>query len=134
MHHKFPQKVLFKHCDPAGIVFYPCFFEMINDAVEDMLANLLDWPFEEIVPKHGIPTASISVQFRAPCRHGDHLELRINAVRIGKSSLTLKTCAFAAEELRFEADHTLVYVGEDCRSNPWPESIRQKINGLMEGT
>ena len=64
MHHKFPQKVLFKHCDPAGIVFYPCFFEMINDAVEDMFANLLDWPFEEIVPKHGTPTASISVQFQ----------------------------------------------------------------------
>ena len=28
------QKVLFKHCDPAGIVFYPRYFEMINDCVE----------------------------------------------------------------------------------------------------
>ena len=26
--------VAFRHCDPAGIVFYPRYFEMINDFVE----------------------------------------------------------------------------------------------------
>lgn len=30
----FTQKVLFKHCDPAGIVFYPRYFEIINDCIE----------------------------------------------------------------------------------------------------
>ncbi|MEL6103010.1 MAG: acyl-CoA thioesterase, partial [Pseudomonadota bacterium] len=28
MSFQFLQKVLFKHCDPAGIVFYPRYFEM----------------------------------------------------------------------------------------------------------
>jgi 4-hydroxybenzoyl-CoA thioesterase len=45
MHYQFFQKVLFKHCDPTGIVFYPRFFEMINDAVEAMFSDLLDRPF-----------------------------------------------------------------------------------------
>ena len=29
------RKVRFEHCDPAGIVFYPRYFEMINGTVED---------------------------------------------------------------------------------------------------
>src|SRR5260370_493059 len=28
-------QVLFRHCDPAGIVFYPRYFEMVNDLVEE---------------------------------------------------------------------------------------------------
>ena len=28
-----PQKVQFKHCDPAGIVFYPRYFELLNDTL-----------------------------------------------------------------------------------------------------
>ena len=27
------RKVRFQHCDPAGIVFYPRYFEMINSVV-----------------------------------------------------------------------------------------------------
>ena len=49
MHFTYKQKVLFKHCDPAGIVFYPRFFEMINDAVEALFSDVLNWPFEYLV-------------------------------------------------------------------------------------
>ena len=38
----FLQKVQFKHYDPAGIVFYPRFIEMINDAVEAMFDIVID--------------------------------------------------------------------------------------------
>ena len=31
----FPQKVRFQHCDPAGIVFYPRYFEMLNTTIEE---------------------------------------------------------------------------------------------------
>lgn len=133
MHFQFPQKVLFKHCDPAGIVFYPRFFEMINDAVEAMFSDALGWPFEDIHPDQGVPTASISVQFKAPCRHGDQLMLAIEIKAIGTSSLTLKTRATAPDQLRFEADHTLVCVGADGRPTAWPDDMRHKITGLMEG-
>ena len=45
----FLQKVQFKHCDPAGIVFYPRFIEMINDAVEAMFDEAIGWPFEVLL-------------------------------------------------------------------------------------
>ena len=29
------QRVRFQHCDPAGIVFYPRYFEMLNATIEE---------------------------------------------------------------------------------------------------
>lgn len=34
MEFSYRQKVLFMHYDPAGIVFFPRYFEMMNDCVE----------------------------------------------------------------------------------------------------
>ena len=46
--YEMPQKVLFKHCDPAGIVFFPRYFEMMNDCVEAFFDKVVEWPFEDI--------------------------------------------------------------------------------------
>ena len=132
MHFSIQQKVLFRHCDPAGIAFYPRIFEMINDAVEAMFSDCLDWPFEAMHPFHAVPTAAMNIRFQAPCRHGDRLELRLTIKELGASSLALNTKALAGEGLRFEADQTLVCVGADTRPARWPETVRQKITDLME--
>ncbi|MEM9578580.1 MAG: thioesterase family protein [Pseudomonadota bacterium] len=132
MHFSYPQKVLFKHCDPAGIVFYPRFFEIINDAVEAMFSEALGWPFEEIHPEAGVPTAAFNVRFKAPCRHGDHLVLRLELTRLGGSSLSLTTRAMRQDTLCFEADQTLVCVGAEGRPVPWPGPVRARIKELME--
>ena len=132
MHFTFPQKVLFKHCDPAGIVFYPRFFEMINDAVEAMFSDLLGWPFEDIHPTGGVPTAAFNVQFKTPCRHGDHLELHLSLTRLGNSSLSLTTRAMRQGDLCLEAEQTLVCVDHDGRPTPWPKHVRTTIKDLME--
>ena len=38
-------EVRFRHCDPAGIVFYPRYFEMINDFVEEWFDKGMGLPF-----------------------------------------------------------------------------------------
>ncbi|MHA3914606.1 acyl-CoA thioesterase [Halovulum sp. GXIMD14793] len=133
MNFRFSQKVLFKHCDPAGIVFYPRYFEMINDAIEVMFSDLLNWPFEDIHQNGAVPTAAFDVNFDAPSRHGELLDLDLTLLVIGGSSLTLRTEARCKAELRFIAGQTLVYVNSDGRPQKWPESIREKINKLIEG-
>lgn len=132
MHFCFPQKVLFKHCDPAGIVFYPRYFEMLNDAVEAMFNDVLKWPFEEIHRQQAVPTVAMDIQFKAPSRHGDLLTLQITVEAIGGSSLSLRTRAISDEQTRFEVRHTLVYVGPDGKPTRWPDHIRQIVNGLIE--
>ncbi len=134
MDFRFPQKILFKHCDPAGIVFYPRYFEIINDAVEAMFSDLIGWPFEDMHKGAGVPTATISVDFTAPSRHGDQVELVISIVKLGRSSMVLKTVAMAGEEIRFIADHVLVCINEQGRPRSWPEDVRRRVNSIMEET
>jgi len=71
----YEEKVVFRHCDPAGIVFFPRYFEMINDCVESFFSEVLDWPFEVFLENAGIPTAEINTRFTAPSRHGDKLSI-----------------------------------------------------------
>lgn len=127
----FPQKVLFKHCDPAGIVFYPRYFEMLNDAIEAMFDQALDWSFAQMHPAHGIPTATVTMDFKAPSRLGDDLVLHVAIRKLGRSSMTLQTVALAGTQVRFVADQVLVCV-EDGRPMPWPPSVRALAQALAE--
>lgn len=131
-HFSYPQKVLFKHCDPAGIVFYPRFFEMINDAVEALFDEVIGWPFEVIHKTGAVPTRSFDVDFKRPCRHGDMLRLNLLLMDLGRTSLTLETRAMAGEELRFTARQVLVHVGADGRPLSWPETTKNTIAQVME--
>ena len=121
----FPQKVLFKHCDPAGIVFYPRYFEMLNDCVEAFFDEVLGLPFETLHATGGVPTAEITTRFLAPSHHGNHLIIALTVTRVGRSSLGLMFTADCGDEPRFTARSTLVLLGENGRPRPWPEGVRQ---------
>ena len=131
-HFAYRQKVLFKHCDPAGIVFYPRYVEMLNDTTEAMFSELLDWPYESMHPDSGVPTASLKVDFKAPSRHGDWLDFNVTIERIGGSSITFTIVGQAGEDVRLTAELTLVLINEVGRPKRWPDTIRQKVNQLLE--
>ncbi|PIE10362.1 MAG: thioesterase [Rhodobacterales bacterium] len=128
------QKVLFKHCDPAGIVFYPRYFEMINDTVEAYFEERLDYPFHELIPAHGVPTVAIDTEFHAPSRHGDALVISLVVTRVGHSSVTLKQQALCGAEPRFTTTLTLVHVDQSGSPQAWPEPVVSKMRRDQEGT
>ena len=121
-----PQKVLFKHCDPAGIVFYPRYFEMINDCIEAFFDHI-GHPFESLHQTGAIPTAEITTRFLAPSRHGDLLSLDLDITRLGNASLGLEIAARAGDQVRLIANSTLVYVDMTVRPTGWPDPIRQAL-------
>ena len=131
---EYPQKVLFKHCDPAGIVFFPRYFEMLNDCMEAFFATELDWPWEALHGRGAVPTAQIETRFTAPSKHGDHLVLRLSILSVGRSSLSYRMTASCDDQLRFDARATLVNVNVDGRPAPWPDAIRTKLTDRMEQT
>lgn len=133
MQFQFHQKVLFKHCDPAGIVFYPRFFEMMNDCVEAFF-DTIGTPFESLHDAGGVPTAQISTTFHAPSRHGDRLVIALEVTRIGTSSLGLSLDASAGDHPRFSATSTLVYVDQTGRPQPWPSDIRTAMTPYLRST
>ena len=130
---EFPQKVLFKHCDPAGIVFFPRYFEMINDCTEAFFACAVHWPFEELLRSGGIPTASISTKFTAPCRHGEELVMTLEVERLGRTSIDLKTTTTCHSELRLVSQSRLVRVDLSGRPERWPDEARLRFQEIMDG-
>ena len=126
------QKVLFKHCDPAGIVFYPRYFEMMNDAVEDFFDRVVGLPFESMHATHGVPTVAITTEFRAPSRHGDLLRIRVLPTDLGTTSVDLTLRATCGDETRFETRTTLVYLDLAAgRPTRWPEGVRETIRAHL---
>ncbi|MEL6598326.1 MAG: thioesterase family protein [Pseudomonadota bacterium] len=128
----FAQKVLFKHCDPAGIVFYPRYFEMMNDCVEAFFDEVLRAPFEDIHASGGVPTAQIATRFTAPSRHGDHLILTLRVEKVGRTSFDYRMSATCGSERRFETTATLVHITSAGRPTPWPEPIRETLSAQKD--
>ncbi|MGB0900340.1 acyl-CoA thioesterase [Halocynthiibacter sp.] len=126
------QKVKFKHCDPAGIVFYPRYFEMINDTVEAWFEDILEHPFAEIHPKNAVPTGDIQTRFTAPSKLGDILNITLEIQRIGTASLALQIETECEGQARFIAALTLIYVNNQGKSEAWPDALRARILTEME--
>ena len=132
MTYRVQQKVLFKHCDPAGIVFYPRYFEIVNDAMETFFADALATPWETFHRDRACPTVDIRCAFEAVSRHGDMLDLAIDVQRLGRTSATVLVAATCGGEVRFRATLTLVCIARDTmRPDPWPEETRARLEGHL---
>ncbi|EPC01854.1 hypothetical protein L861_19580 [Litchfieldella anticariensis FP35 = DSM 16096] len=124
------RKVRFQHCDPAAIVFYPRYFEMINSVIEDYFAEVVEVDFRAMhVERHvGVPTVSIETHFHAPSHLGDELEFSLEPTAVGTTSLTLSIRACCGDEARLSCQSTLVFVDMDSgRPIPWPDAMRQRL-------
>lgn len=127
------RKVLFKDCDPAGIVFFPRYFEMISDVTEAFFETALDVPYPELLKTHGVPTVQIEASFPAPSHHGDILQILVVCETVGRTSLRLGLTATCAGQTRFSAKSTLVYVNKAGKPQPWPDTLRAALRAHMQG-
>ncbi|WP_295311299.1 thioesterase family protein [Roseobacter sp.] len=128
-------KVLFQHCDPAGIVFYPRYFEMVNQTVEEWHEVGLGHSFAQMHLErgHGVPTVSIGAEFSAPSRMGDILTWRLRVTKLGRTSAHLHVEAHCANELRMTATPVLVSVDMSTgRPVPWPDAMRSRITTFLQ--
>ena len=98
--------IRFHHCDPAGVAFYPEYFVLFNELVEDWFNLGLDVDFASFHTRErlGFPVVRIESDFCSPAKIGETLRLRLSVKRIGKSSITLKMDAMGkGDELRVQA-------------------------------
>jgi 4-hydroxybenzoyl-CoA thioesterase len=130
---RFEEEILVRwaHTDPAGIVFYPRYFEMINALVEDWFAGPVGCDFETLHGKlgTGVPTLSIECEFARPSRLGDRLVFELGVERMEESSFTLDVVATDRDgEQRVKARLILVCIDlETGRARPIPEEIRSQM-------
>lgn len=115
--HRTGLDISFKHCDPAGIVFYPRYTEMVNDVVEHWFKHGLGCDFATLHGPRGIaiPVVKLQMDFKSPGFLGETLVAELAVERLGTSSLGLRIAlrgpgAAGDHALKLVATLTLVFV------------------------
>jgi len=124
-----PRMIRFSDCDPAGIVFYPQYFVMLNGLVEDWVSEGLGIDYHAFISERriGLPTVRLEADFRAVSRMGDRVVLGLAVERLGSRSMTLALRCFdaASGELRMQVKQVLVTTSlESHRAVEIPQDMR----------
>jgi 4-hydroxybenzoyl-CoA thioesterase len=127
-------QVELNHCDPAGIVFYPRYFEMTNSVVENFFADEVGMSFAQmhnVGTRNGVPTVHLEADFMAPSRLGDKVAFTLIVRKLGSSSVAVEITGRMGEELRLRAQLTLVWI-DNMKAARWPEALRARLAEHLE--
>jgi 4-hydroxybenzoyl-CoA thioesterase len=122
--------IRFHHCDPAGIVFYPQYFVLFNELVEDWFNHglAIDFAAFHAVERLGVPMAHVDCDFLSPSKIGEVLRMRLAVKAIGTSSLTLAVEARSGDEVRVRATLVVVLASMDThRPVPIVPPLRDRL-------
>ena len=127
------RQVEFNHCDPAGIVFYPRYFEMLAATTERFFADVVDYGFG--TADMSVPLGDVHASFTAPSRLGEWLDFSLSINEIGKTSVTFAITCTCAEQTRFVATLTLIHANPaKGKSAPWPDRVRTAMGPYLTDT
>ena len=121
------------HCDPAGMVFFPQYFVMLNNCIEVWFTQGLNIPYAELIAKRriGLPTVSLASRFVKPSYMGEHISFSFVVKRIGPRSINLEVNVHGAgdsADVRAVFEQTLVATSLDThRAIAVPEDIAEAL-------
>lgn len=123
--------VRFTHTDPAGYVFFPRYFEMLQAVIEEWFTHALRQRYADLIIRDrlGTPTASIQCTFLKPSRLGDEIAIAVKLENIGNSSFRVRFIGTVDGNLRLEAISTLVMISLDDGT---PRKIPSDLRARME--
>jgi 4-hydroxybenzoyl-CoA thioesterase len=105
-------------CDPAGIVYFPRFFEYF-DACTNALFEAAGFRKAEMLNHYGlvgIPLVEASAQFYAPASFGDIVVVESRIVEWGKSSFRVEHKLYKGNVLNAEGREKRVWTVRDASS------------------
>ena len=130
-----PLRVRFSHCDPAGIVYFPRYFDLLNGVVEDWFGECLGLDYHDLIGRRrvGLGYASAGAEFRQPGFMGDRLDCAVVVERLGRSSLRLRLPVLRQDAPVLVARLAMVATSLDThRSIPLPDDVRAAVERYLE--
>ena len=127
-------RVWFSDTDAQGVVYYGRYLPYFDHARVEYHRHL-DMPTVSHSGREFVMRAS-TVEYHAPARFDDLLEIFVRVSRIGRSSATYECAAYRVEddELMVTASQTLVLVDmEERASVPIPDWWREKLRAFEGG-
>jgi 4-hydroxybenzoyl-CoA thioesterase len=120
-------------CDPAGIIFYPRYFEIFDASTAALFERALGiTKFEmfKTLEFAGWPLARTQARFLKPTRFGDDVTVETSVV-FGRSSFEIVHRLSLKGELCAECSEKRVWVVRDAqgrlKSHPVPDEVRAKF-------
>lgn len=126
--------IRFQHCDPAGIVFYPQYFVLFHELLEDWFNDGLGVDYAQFVAteKLGVPTVSLACEFIAPSQHGDTLQFSLQVRAVGRTSISLVMTAGVDDQVRVKLEQIVVLFSLDKRLPvAVPAELKEKMLRYM---
>lgn len=119
-------------CDPAGIIFYPRYFEMFDTSTTVLIERALGMNKIDYLKAYafaGHPLVETRARFKFPTRFGDEVSIESRLVECGRSSFKIEHRLTKGGALAVEGVETRVWVvrpaGEPARlkSQPIPADV-----------
>jgi len=130
-------KVRWSEADPAGIVFYPRFFEWFDLATEALFESLeLPWPV--IFPRYrivGVPIVESGARFTSPVRYGDRVRVRSEVTEVGARTFRVAHDVHVGTVDCASGFEVRAWVGRPdepggpLRARPLPEEAARRLRG-----
>jgi 4-hydroxybenzoyl-CoA thioesterase len=124
-------------CDPAGIIFYPRYFEMFDTSTTVLIERALGMNKIDYLKAYdfaGHPVIETRARFRQPTRFGDEVAIETTLVGCGESSFTLEHRLTRAGALAVEGFETRVWAvshphdPKRIKSQPIPPEVLARFN------
>ncbi|MFI5012193.1 MAG: acyl-CoA thioesterase [Hyphomicrobiales bacterium] len=125
------------HCDPAGIVFNPRFFEWFDACTAGLFAHV-GLPKPQLIKTYGIvgiPLVETRAKFLLPSKFGDTVTIESAIVSFKRSSFEVEHRLFNGGALAVEGRETRVWVGRhpDDPARIKSQTIPQEVIALFRG-
>jgi 4-hydroxybenzoyl-CoA thioesterase len=130
------QLVRFSHCDPAGIVYYPWFFDMTHATKEDWFLYGLGYSHADLMRKRriGTPTVKIEGEFFKPLEMGETVRFELRVSKVGNTSVDLSISGVKDGVEHLRITQTIVFMSlESRRAIPIPDDLRPLIEDYLAG-
>lgn len=127
--------IRFSHCDPAGIVYFPHYFDMFNGLIEDWYTEQLDVDYAKLIlnDRYGFPFVHIETDFKRPSRMGEHLDLTLLLTKIGLSSLSVVIVGHLAGIERLRARLVTAMMSLETQQKvPLPHFLRDRFESYLK--
>jgi 4-hydroxybenzoyl-CoA thioesterase len=125
-------------CDPAGIVFYPRYFEMFDHSTTLLISvasGLTKYQLLKEYDAAGYPMVDTRAKFAIPTRFGDTVTITSAFTKVGTSSFDVHHTISKDGKLCLEGFETRVWVGKDpsdpskIKSKPIPVDLADRFRG-----
>jgi 4-hydroxybenzoyl-CoA thioesterase len=122
-------------CDPAGIVYFPRYFEYFDQCTGGMF-EALGYRKPALIEKYdivGFPVVDVRANFRLPSKFGEDVQIHTTIPEWGRSSFKVQHRLMKGAALAIEGFETRVWVGHDperpggIRAKPLPTELFERF-------